>query len=117
MVEHPVAERSSRGQQPVRTCIGCRKHGARNELIRLVASGGGSPVVLVDERRRMAGRGAWLHPSGNCLMLAIKRRAFARALAGASDAAAVERYIEGMPPAEAPATADQPSKPESGSEN
>jgi predicted RNA-binding protein YlxR (DUF448 family) len=117
MVEHPVAASLSSGHQPVRTCIGCRKHGARNELIRLVAEGGGSPVVLVDVRRRMAGRGAWLHPSGNCLMLATKRRAFARALAGASDTAAVERYLAGMPPAEAPAAAEQPSKPESGSEN
>jgi hypothetical protein len=50
-------------------------------------------------------------------MLANKRRAFARALAGASDTAAVERYLAGMPPAEAPADAEQPSKPESGSEN
>ncbi|NYD79341.1 YlxR family protein [Arthrobacter cupressi] len=117
MVEHPVAAPVSRGHQPVRTCIGCRKHGTRNELIRLVAEGGRSPVVLVDVRRRMAGRGAWLHPSGNCLMLATKRRAFARALAGANDTAAVERYLAGMPPAEAPAPTEQPSKPESGSEN
>jgi len=116
-VEHPVAGPLSAGHQPERTCIGCRKHGARNELVRLVAAGGGSPAVLVDERRRMAGRGAWLHPSANCLKLAIKRRAFARALAGAGDAAAVERYFEGLPPAEATATAEKPSKPESGSEN
>jgi predicted RNA-binding protein YlxR (DUF448 family) len=66
----------------------------------------------------MAGRGAWLHPSETCLSLAIKRRAFGRALAGATEIAAVERYIAaGMPPAEIPVEAGKPSKPESGSEN
>ncbi|MEZ2391093.1 YlxR family protein [bacterium RCC_150] len=104
--------------QPARTCIGCRKQGSRNELIRLVAEGGGSPVVLVDVRRRMAGRGAWLHPSSTCLTLAIKRRAFARALPGAGDASDVERYLaEVMHPADTAVNAGKPSKPESGSEN
>ena len=103
--------------QPVRTCIGCRKQGKRSELIRLVAEGGGSPVVLVDERRRMAGRGAWLHPSTTCLTLASKRRAFARALAGASEVTAVERYLAAViPPADTHVKAGKPSKPESGSE-
>ncbi|WP_347110574.1 YlxR family protein [Paenarthrobacter sp. S56] len=102
---------------PVRTCIGCRKQGSRYQLVRLVAQGKGSPVVLVDERRRMAGRGAWLHPSEKCLALAIKRRAFGRALPGAAEIAAVERYfLPGTPPAEVPAPAGKPSKPESGSE-
>ncbi|WP_353579762.1 YlxR family protein [Arthrobacter sp. M2012083] len=84
----------------------------------MVAQGSGSSAVLVDERRRMAGRGAWLHPSEKCLALAIKRRAFGRALAGASDIGAVERYLmSGTPLVEAPAAAGKPSKPESGSEN
>ncbi|WP_308196351.1 YlxR family protein [Paenarthrobacter sp. TYUT067] len=84
----------------------------------MVAQGSGSSAVLVDVRRRMAGRGAWLHPSEKCLTLAIKRRAFGRALAGASDASAVERYLmSGAPLVEAQAAAGKPSKPESGSEN
>jgi predicted RNA-binding protein YlxR (DUF448 family) len=112
-----VAELLEHGQGPVRTCIGCRKQGSRSELVRLVAQGSGSSAVLVDVRRRMAGRGAWLHPNEKCLALAIKRRAFGRALAGATETDAVERYLAGMPPAEAPAAAEQPSKPESGSEN
>ncbi|UVJ40902.1 YlxR family protein [Arthrobacter sp. CJ23] len=112
-----MAELLQHGHQPVRTCIGCRKQGSRSELVRLVAEGGGSTAVLVDERRRMAGRGAWLHPSETCLALAIKRRAFGRALAGATGTADVERHIvPGTHLAEAPATAGKPSKPESGSE-
>jgi hypothetical protein len=88
-----VAELLERGHGPVRTCIGCRKQGSRSELVRLVAQGRGSSTVLVDVRRRMAGRGAWLHPSEKCLALAIKRRAFGRALAGATETAAVESYF------------------------
>ncbi|MFK0008765.1 YlxR family protein [Paenarthrobacter sp. NPDC090520] len=120
-VGHIVAELPEHGDGhaagPVRTCIGCRKHGSRSELFRLVAQGSGSPVVVVDERRRMAGRGAWLHPNEKCLALAIKRRAFGRALAGVTEITAVERrFVSGMPLVEAPAATGKPSKPESGSE-
>nr|WP_245988533.1 YlxR family protein [Flexivirga caeni] len=41
------------------------------------------PVVAVlvpDERGRLPGRGAWLHPRPDCLDLADQRRAFPRAL-------------------------------------
>ncbi|HEY8700264.1 MAG TPA: YlxR family protein [Arthrobacter sp.] len=108
--------------QPQRTCIGCRKKGPRSELLRLVTEGSGSTAVVVDERRRMAGRGAWLHPSESCLALAVKRRAFGRALNGATGTAAVERRIKAgthlagplrMPPVAAAPTV----QPESGSEN
>lgn len=121
-----VAEVLHTGDQPQRTCIGCRKKGARSELLRLVAEGSGSTAVLVDERRRMAGRGAWLHPSEACLALAVKRRAFGRALNGATGSDAVERRImagkhdagplrmpQHMPVADAAKTV----QPESGSEN
>ena len=93
----------------MRTCIGCRKQGKRSELIRLVAEGGGSPVVLVDERRRMAGRGAWLHPSQSCLALAIKRRAFGRALKGAAGTTAVEHWIMSGPNVDAAPVAATPT--------
>ncbi|WP_232211832.1 YlxR family protein [Saccharomonospora halophila] len=36
--------------------------------------------VVVDERRRLPGRGAWLHPDRGCLGRAERRRAFPRAL-------------------------------------
>ncbi|MEO8283380.1 MAG: YlxR family protein [Pseudarthrobacter sp.] len=108
--------------QPQRTCIGCRKKASRSELLRLVAEGSGSTAVLVDERRRMAGRGAWLHPSETCLALAVKRRAFGRALNGATGATAVERWIlagkhAAGPLQLPPATAAKTVQPESGSEN
>ena len=108
--------------QPQRTCIGCRKKAPRSELLRLVAEGSGSTAVLVDERRRMAGRGAWLHPSEACLALAVKRRAFGRALKGATGTAAVERRIlagkQDAGPLRVPqVAATKTVQPESGSEN
>ncbi|KUM37298.1 YlxR family protein [Arthrobacter sp. EPSL27] len=104
--------------QPQRTCIGCRKKGPRSELLRLVAGGSGSTAVVVDERRRMAGRGAWLHPSDKCLALAVKRRAFGRALNGATGTADVERRITaGTQAAGTPVAAAKTVQPESGSEN
>ena len=125
-----VAEVLHTEDQPQRTCIGCRKKGARSELLRLVAEGSGSTAVLVDERRRMAGRGAWLHPSEACLALAVKRRAFGRALNGATGSTAVERRImagkqdagplqmpQHMPQCMPPADAAKTVQPESGSEN
>ena len=67
---------------PVRTCVGCRTTGLRSALLRVVLSddGTGDPVLVADERRRMPGRGAWLHPDQRCLELAVRRRAFGRAL-------------------------------------
>ena len=104
--------------QPQRTCIGCRQKGPRSELLRLVSGGSGSSAVVVDERRRMAGRGAWLHPSEKCLALAVKRRAFGRALNGATGTADVERRISaGTKAVDTPVAAATTVQPESGSEN
>jgi predicted RNA-binding protein YlxR (DUF448 family) len=49
-----------------------------------VRAGDGSPTgaatAELDVRRRLPGRGAWLHPSPDCLDLALRRRALTRAL-------------------------------------
>lgn len=62
---------------PTRTCIGCRQRCRAIELLRVVAVAG---VVTPDPRRRLPGRGAWLHPDPGCLDMAERRRAFGRAL-------------------------------------
>ncbi|HET7415765.1 MAG TPA: YlxR family protein [Arthrobacter sp.] len=80
--------------QPVRTCIGCRRRAARNELLRVVAFDNDSPkTVIVDVRRRLAGRGAWLHPDRSCLAIAVKRKAFNRAFKSAVDVSEVQGYF------------------------
>ena len=74
---------------PIRTCIGCRGRDSRSTLLRVVAgSAAGSDEVrpglivsvIPDPGARLAGRGAWLHPTSECCDLAVRRRAFARAL-------------------------------------
>jgi len=52
--------------------------------------------VVVDQRLRLPGRGAWLHPTPECLDLAVRLKAFGRALRVKAflDVAAVDAYIE-----------------------
>jgi len=52
--------------------------------------------VVVDQRLRLPGRGAWLHPTPECLDLAVRHKAFGRALRVKAflDVAAVRAYIE-----------------------
>jgi uncharacterized protein len=63
------------------------------ELLRIVAASGAQ--VVPDPRRRIPGRGAWLHPDPRCVELAGRRRAFARALhvPGPVDPTPVGEYV------------------------
>ena len=45
--------------------------------MRVVARGG---EVVADPSARLPGRGAWVHPSESCIELAVRRKAFGRAL-------------------------------------
>ncbi|MES1170879.1 MAG: YlxR family protein [Actinomycetota bacterium] len=84
--EAPTNQRNApRG--PIRTCVGCRQRAARSDLVRVALDG---DRVVIDEAATLPGRGAWLHRSPECLELAIKRRAFPRALrAGVADASSL----------------------------
>jgi len=68
---------SSAQQGPVRTCVGCRERAPKQELLRVVAGDG---TLVPDPAGRAPGRGAHLHPTPECLALALRRRAFVRAL-------------------------------------
>ena|SRR5579862_3008659 len=46
-----------------RTCVGCRRTDRREALVRVARGAAG---VSVDVRRRMPGRGAWLHADPAC---------------------------------------------------
>src|SRR5258707_2424577 len=80
------------GSIPVRTCVGCREQAVKSSLLRLVASG---DDVIPDPQARLPGRGAYLHPSLECLELARRRRAFPRALRATGPLAvtAVDSYL------------------------
>ncbi|MFT4287157.1 YlxR family protein [Nocardioides sp.] len=66
----------------MRTCVGCRKRAAKSELLRVVAGSDvdGRLVVVPDPRATAPGRGAHLHPTSDCYDLAVRRKAFTRAL-------------------------------------
>jgi uncharacterized protein len=67
---------------PIRTCIGCRERAARSALLRVVigSDASGQPAACPDPRGTAPGRGAHLHPTTGCYDLAVRRRAFSRAL-------------------------------------
>ncbi|MEJ8279121.1 YlxR family protein [Pseudonocardia spirodelae] len=78
---------------PIRTCVGCRTRERADVLLRVVAENG---RLVPDPRRRLPGRGAWLHPSTGCLDRAERRSAFARALRIRTkpDVTAIRRWLQ-----------------------
>ncbi|WP_408899042.1 YlxR family protein [Nocardioides sp. R1-1] len=86
---------------PVRTCIGCRERAAASELLRVTAGSGpdGLPAAVPDPDGTAPGRGAHLHPTTGCYDLAVRRKAFSRALriapgAGGFSSVPVGEYVE-----------------------
>lgn len=83
---HRTAAGRAQPAQWVRTCVGCRQRTPASELLRVVAvldrtgPGTGQARLVPDPARRLFGRGAHLHPDPECLALALRRRAFVRAL-------------------------------------
>ena len=67
---------------PIRTCVGCRTRTIKSELLRVVVGSDaqGQLAVCPDPRGTAPGRGAHLHPTTECYDLAVRRRAFSRAL-------------------------------------
>ncbi|MDN3443367.1 YlxR family protein [Microbacterium sp. APC 3901] len=79
--------------EPVRTCVGCRTRAPRAALLRVVAQ---DDILIIDERGVLPGRGAWVHPTPECMDAALRRRAFGRALRASGNLDT--RIIEQHPP-------------------
>ena len=92
-----LSEADRRSSGPLRTCVGCRERAERSRLLRVVAPVQGDMALVPDLRSALPGRGAWVHPDLACLDLAVRRRAFARALRvpGPLDEAAVRAHLTG----------------------
>ncbi|MCC3266421.1 YlxR family protein [Arthrobacter gengyunqii] len=101
---------------PIRTCIGCRKTDDQAVLMRLAAVGtDGRIAIRVDERRRMSGRGAWVHRGTACFAAALRRHAFHRAFRGPVETADAEAWFKALE--DAPTGSGlETVQPESGSE-
>jgi uncharacterized protein len=64
---------------PVRTCVGCRERAPQAALLRVALTGG---RLVADPRRRLPGRGGYVHPATDCVRRALEgsvRGGFARA--------------------------------------
>lgn len=61
-----------------RLCVGCRRTVPREELVRF-ALAPIAPYVVPDPQRKLGGRGASVHPTRQCVTLAVKKGGFARA--------------------------------------
>jgi len=83
----------------VRTCLGCRQRVDPSQLLRVVARDG---VATPDPSASMHGRGAWVHPTRECVTASIKRKAWSRALRESVDASQLLTYqrltTEGLHP-------------------
>ena len=80
----------------IRTCVGCRERADRSVLLRVVAAEvDGNWCVTPDPRHELPGRGASLHLDAGCFELAVRRRAFVRALRRGAplDVAPVREYF------------------------
>ena len=65
-------------KRPIRTCIACRSFGEKKGLLRVVRSASGE--IEIDSSGKKPGRGAYICHSSQCVELAIKKKAFERAL-------------------------------------
>jgi predicted RNA-binding protein YlxR (DUF448 family) len=63
---------------PERTCVGCRGKASKRALLRVVRVRDGEAAV--DPSGSAPGRGAYIHRDGGCVEVAVKSRAFGRAL-------------------------------------
>ncbi len=62
---------------PQRTCVACREVAGKRGLVRIVRTADG---VMVDPSGKMAGRGAYVHPSRSCWVQVTEGRRLDQAL-------------------------------------
>lgn len=55
-----------------RRCIVCHEHADKSEMIRFFMDNDGK--VCVDRSKKAAGRGVWVHESGECKAKLIKKK-------------------------------------------
>ena len=61
----------------IRRCLGCQSTDSTNNLLRAVAV---DHKLVVDEGKKLPGRGAYVHRNQDCISHSLQRRAWGRAL-------------------------------------
>jgi uncharacterized protein len=96
---------------PQRTCIACKQVRPKRELLRIVRTPQGH--VELDATGKKSGRGAYLCAKRSCWDLALRKgkleHEFELTLLP-EDRAALEAYMETLPPELAPTPATKPAK-------
>ncbi len=80
-------------RQPQRSCVACRQAQDKSGLLRVVRA---ADRMVVDERGKLAGRGAYLCPNPACLERAVKTKALERALGVPLPAETIEKLREAV---------------------
>ncbi|MEW6869260.1 YlxR family protein [Trueperella pyogenes] len=73
-----------------RTCIGCRGVAHPDELLRIALR---DRTAFLDPHRVAGGRGAWVHPTSECVKLALQKRALSRAFRGEVNDESVQAWL------------------------
>ncbi|MFQ3549728.1 MAG: YlxR family protein [Armatimonadota bacterium] len=68
---------SRKKKEPIRTCIGCRESCEKKKLTRIVRTAEG---IKIDPTGKLAGRGAYLCDSKECLKSVLKNNRLSKAL-------------------------------------
>ena len=89
----PAGSPSTTRRAPVRTCVGCRQRAPQSELLRVGLVGG---QAVADPRRRLPGRGTYVHPVRACVGRASSQGSFARAFRARLVPPAVLQNAEGL---------------------
>lgn len=63
---------------PLRTCVACMTTKPKRDLVRIVRTVDGT--LLIDQRGKVSGRGAYLCPRDECVQSALKSHRLERAL-------------------------------------
>lgn len=82
----------SQKHKPVRSCNGCRRKEYKYNLLRIVLDA--EHELILDQRQKCPGRGAYLCPDENCLNQALKRNAFQRAFKCKISSQAQRRFAQ-----------------------
>jgi predicted RNA-binding protein YlxR (DUF448 family) len=62
---------------PTRRCLGCRRNDSKDVLLRVVAVG---EKLVVDREGVLPGRGAYVHPTGQCIFFSLRKNVWPAAL-------------------------------------